>query len=540
MTSTTFVANTGSVDADWLNDVNTSTYGTVTNVKLAPFSIKGDGTTDDTAGLNSVLALGGPIYIPDGVYAISDTLVMASNTLLSFSPKAEIKFITGSSVTSGDAMFSINEVSNVYIAGNGATLTGERKGTGLNDIVMGLRISGSTDVAVYKLDINDMAGDGVYVAGADDNTPIFPDRVWIKDVRCDNNMRNGMSIVSAKNLWIDNCLVTNSNGKAPETGYDFEVEGSNTLMQNVNVTNCRGSNNKQFDFSLVLGGNTTPITNSVGITLDNCMSFDSTTYVETVGLAVINHKDAMANDGFIKINNFTARNVNNHGLFIRNIDKDGQGIELTNITLIDTALTTLGNLIGGQDTPFMLYTNSSNTVYEDPGNVRVDGLKIRDNTRDRSPYYISSAGNAWTNIKITGLDWVNTVGETSFPYQDDGDDTEIDWIGRPYTVNRTSDITLSQRYAGWRLTNAGASGTVIFTLPAITLAFVTTYFDFYLEAAQVLRIDPNASDSIHNIGNGDGKYVEASSIGVWMRISYHDANGWLFETNDTSAITAEA
>lgn len=509
-------------------------------ISFKGFGAKGDGSTDDTIPINAALAVGGYLYIQNGTYMVGDSLDFTSNTVVDIHPDAEIKFIVGSSVGSADGMFSMNELTNVYINGNGALLTGERKGSGTDLIVMGVRITGCTNIGVRDLKIEDMAGDGLYIAGAVDNDPIFSENIWIDNVVGSNNMRNGTSILSVKNCWINGCLMKSSNGKDPETGYDFEVEGSNTLMQNVTVTNCKGSDNKQFDFSLVLGGNTTPITNGVGITLDSCMSHDSTTYVETVGLAVINHKDAMANDGFIKINNFTARNVNNHGLFIRNIDKDGQAIELTNITLVDTALTASGNLIGGQDTPFMLYTNTAASAYEDPGNVYIHGLKIEDNTRDRAPYYISSAGNAWTNIKIDGLDWRNSVGETTFPYQDDTDDTEIQWVGKPFVVNRTSSITISQRYSGWRLTNNGAGGAVTFTLPAISASFDTTEFNFYIEAAQVLRIDPNASDKIHNVGNGDGKYVEASAIGIWMKVSYYDADGWLFETNDTSAITSEA
>lgn len=513
-----------------------TTLGVVTS---AQFGTKSDGVTDDTARLNSFLLLGGAIHITDGVYAVSDSLDLISNTHLIFHPGVEILFIIGSSVTTGDGMLNMNELDNITITGNGALLTGERKGSGTSDIVMGLRITGCTNVRANNLIVEDMAGDGVYVAGANDNTPIFSDGVWLNDIKCNNNMRNGLSVVSVKNCWVDGWIVTNSNGKDPETGYDFEVEGTTTLMQNVNVTNCIGTNNKQFDFALVLGGNTTPITNSVGIILDNCMSADSTTYVETIGLGIINHKDTMANDGFVKINNFTARNVNNHGLFIRNIDKDGQALELTNITLIDTALTDLVNLISGSDSPFMLYTNSASSVYEDPGNVSITGLRIVDNTRDRTPYYISSAGNAWTNIKITDLDWVNTVGKTSFPYTDNRDDAQIRWLGEPYTVDRTLFITVSQRYSGWRLTNLGAPGMVLFELPAISLAFPTTVFDFYVETAMVLRIAPNVADEIHNIGNGVGKYVEASAKGVHMRITYHDTDGWLFDTNDVSAITAE-
>lgn len=571
--ATTHFVNGSVVEADWLNDVNDVAYGEDGNpykvgsgssligftqsgtgavartmqdkgrevVSVKDFGAVGDGVADDTAEIQAAItaAAGQTLYFPEGTYIISDSLVGVSNLTIVFDPGVTVQIAAGSSVTTGDAILYFNECSRVMLLGNGAKLIGERKGTGANDIVQGIALCGCSDVYVEKFLIYDCAGDGVLIQGAADNTPIYSERIVVRDVLSSNCMRNGFAVTSCIDGLLENCVAHKTNGKDPKAGYDIEPEGGSTRMQNVRLVNCVATDNEAFDFSLVLGGNVTPVTNSVGVELINCVARDSRTYTTTIGYAVLNHRDTMANDGYVRLVNCKAMNVNNHGLMVRNIDKDGQDVEIIDMELVDTALTSAVNMVSGQDTPFILYTNTAISSYADPGGVRIHGLRVIDNTRDRTPYYISSAGTAWVDVVITDLDWIDSVGETSFPYMDAGTDALVTWVGEPYQVNRTSNITLSTRYSGWKLTNLGAGGAVVFTLPAISACFPWTYFDFFVRTAQILRIDPNASDKIHVFGTGDGKYVDASAIGVWVRIKYHDADGWIMQTNRESAITAE-
>lgn len=88
MASTNFIPNVTVIEASWLNDVNSVTYGTA-NVKL--FGAVGDGITDDTAAFQSAFDYvnsigGGVVEIPEGVYRKGDAAgsrwVMYSNTTL--------------------------------------------------------------------------------------------------------------------------------------------------------------------------------------------------------------------------------------------------------------------------------------------------------------------------------------------------------------------------------------------------------------------------------------------------------------------------
>lgn len=488
---------------------------------------------------SAAAAQGVPLYI-EGANTVTASVDLSGVKLVEFLPGASVTESAATTIVSGDCILFVNDETGTTIKGHGATITGYRRGSGTDYIIHGLGIYGCVDTRVRDLNFVDCAGDGWHVAPEKlTNSPIACTRTWLTNLRSYNCMRNGAAILSATDLWATNCVFAKTNGKAPEAGIDIEPEGGSTLLQNVNLINCVGTDNAKFDFQLELGGNATPVTNSVGVSILSCTARDSRTYTATVGLRIANHKSTMANNGYVRVNDFKAMNINNHGLMILNIDKDGQGVELFNVELVDTGLVAAGSMVSTYDTPCVIYTNSVDASYLDPGGVRICGLRVVDNTRDRTPYYVHSVGSLWQDVVISNLDWVNSVGETSHPYTDDGNDVIVTWMGDPPRIDRTSSITLSTRYSGLRMTNYGAAGNVTFTLPAITAANVNTFFDFCVLTNQVLRIDPNAADKIHAFGNGDGKYVEASAIGVHMRIKYHDADGWLLEINKESALTAE-
>lgn len=83
MASTTFTDYSTVVRASWLNDVNTSTYGGMINVKTQPYSAVGNGVADDTAAFAAALlalsVVGGTLFVPPGTYRITSTLPLYQN-----------------------------------------------------------------------------------------------------------------------------------------------------------------------------------------------------------------------------------------------------------------------------------------------------------------------------------------------------------------------------------------------------------------------------------------------------------------------------
>jgi len=86
----------------------------------------------------------------------------------------------------------------------------------------------------------------------------------------------------------------------------------------------------------------------------------------------------------------------------------------------------------------------------------------------------------------------------------------------------TADDTLTAAESGSVHTNLGAAGVVTLTLPSSAPA--GTVFDFAVQAAQELRIEPGVATIRDDSGQAAGKYKYASAIGACITL-VADANG---------------
>lgn len=102
---------------------------------------------------------------------------------------------------------------------------------------MGISIHNSNKVEVSDLTVKNCWGDCIYI---DDNSQ----NIHINNCVLDNGRRQGISIISGDNILIENCLISNVHGTAPQFGIDIEPDpdkhiGSVTI-KNVKVHNCVG------------------------------------------------------------------------------------------------------------------------------------------------------------------------------------------------------------------------------------------------------------------------------------------------------------
>jgi parallel beta-helix repeat protein len=246
------------------NDNYAFTVGLVDSNKLSNMSIinvkdygaKGDGSTDDTTEIQTALDQGGIIVIPAGTYMInavtsshdnptSGGLSIPSNTTLFISPEATIKAIANSS--DSYAVIRIADVSNVRICGGGM-IQGERSSHNgsTGEWGYGVCINGGENVTIEDIVIKDCWGDGILV-GSGNGTPksSYPSKnIKISGVVCDNNRRQGMSIIHADSVHVELSTFKNTNGKAPQSGIDLEPEtSSGYYCKNVAIVNCHMESN---------------------------------------------------------------------------------------------------------------------------------------------------------------------------------------------------------------------------------------------------------------------------------------------------------
>ncbi|MEZ6148246.1 MAG: right-handed parallel beta-helix repeat-containing protein [Planctomycetaceae bacterium] len=134
---------------------------------------------------------------------------------------------------------------------------------------MGLRVMGCQNVTVEGLRIESSGGDGIYIGSSGKNR--WCEDVTIRDCVCFDNHRQGMSVISAQNLLVENCQFTGTSGTPPEAGIDFEADSEDERFVNCVVRNCTFESNSGHAILIYLK----PMTSNsepVSIRVENCHS----------------------------------------------------------------------------------------------------------------------------------------------------------------------------------------------------------------------------------------------------------------------------
>ncbi|MHB8902920.1 MAG: right-handed parallel beta-helix repeat-containing protein [Thermoguttaceae bacterium] len=145
-----------------------------------------------------------------------------------------------------------------------------------------LSLRGCENVTVEGLTLADSGGDGIYLgAGA---TGASNRNIVIRNVVCDGHNRQGISIITAENLLIENCVFSNTGGTAPEAGIDFEPNDPRERLVNCVLRNCRSENNAGHAYLLYLG-QMRQDSPPVSIRFENCTSKQCRGYSAYLGVA---------------------------------------------------------------------------------------------------------------------------------------------------------------------------------------------------------------------------------------------------------------
>ena len=219
------------------------TGSTFTNVKWA--GAKGDGTTDDTAAIQSVIDNYDCVYIPKGTFIVSQLNLRSGVKLFGEGAGSILKANT-----------DFGKVLNIY------SVSGEISGV----TVSGLRIDGGGQTTTIYAGVKRVYG--VYVS----------------------NARN----VYIDNLHISKCGVVNQTNVLDDVnfgGYGIFIEARNGAVKNVRVSNCYisdigGGGGNMGDGIYVAGYNASLSVVPISVTVQNC-------YVERVA----RHCYALAGEG---------------------------------------------------------------------------------------------------------------------------------------------------------------------------------------------------------------------------------------------------
>ena len=171
------------------------------------------------------------------------------------------------------SLFTATSQENITIRGYGATLRMRKKDYQhapyeKAEWRMGIMLLGCKNVRLEGLRIESSGGDGIYLGSSEKRH--WCEDVVIRNCTCDDNHRQGISVISAENLLIENCVLSNTRGTPPEAGIDFEPDSPHDRIVHCTVRNCLLENNAG-NAILVYLRNLNQSSQAVSLRFENCL-----------------------------------------------------------------------------------------------------------------------------------------------------------------------------------------------------------------------------------------------------------------------------
>lgn len=284
-------------------------------IKSLPPNFDKTGKTDYTSIIQNILDNNSIVTFPNFPLLInSNGLRIKSNSKIIFEKGS--KLILQANAKTNYEILRIHNVNNVELftpnlIGDRETHIGKTGEWGF-----GISIRGSQNISINNAIISNCWGDGIYIGSYGPN---INSNIKIKDCFLDNNRRNGISIISGKDITISNSLISNTSGTAPGCGIDIEPNNNNEFLNNINLNNVITFNNENDGIVIGLGAFQGKENKNISITIKNHID-DNSGYA--MGFALpktnINNKKLFGNVGII--NSVWKNSINNLVQFYDNND----------------------------------------------------------------------------------------------------------------------------------------------------------------------------------------------------------------------------
>ncbi|MCC6699854.1 MAG: right-handed parallel beta-helix repeat-containing protein [Candidatus Hydrogenedentes bacterium] len=226
-------------------DIAEVSAGTRTDANAAWW---GFNTEDSTEALQSAIDSGAKTVTVTYVGApwIVRPIKLRSNLELIFEPGVLVLAKKGEFKGKGDSLFSADNMTDITIRGYGATLRMHKKDYQSAEYEkaewrMGFAFDGCKRVLVEGVRVESTGGDGFYIGATGENH--WCEDVTLRNCVCVDHHRQGLSVISAQNLLVENCVFSGTSGTAPQAGIDLEPNGPEERLVNCLFRNCTMENN---------------------------------------------------------------------------------------------------------------------------------------------------------------------------------------------------------------------------------------------------------------------------------------------------------
>ena len=293
---------------------------------------------ESTAALQAAIDSGAKKVVVDKMPSpwIVDRLRLANDQELHFEPGVEVLAKQGAFHGSADSLFSAAGKKNIKLIGPGATLRMRRADYDSQDYKHAewrhvLKFHGCTGITVAGLTLAESGGDGIYLGAGPGGAPCQD--VVIRDVVCDRNYRQGISVISAENLLIERCVLKGTAGTPPAAGIDFEPNAANERLVNCVMRDCTIENNQGYALHIYA-----PAFNStsqpLSIRIENCVTRGTNARSASI---VVSCGPNGPVPGLIELLNCRFEDVGTTAITVASTTPRGVRLRIVNCTLADPA-----------------------------------------------------------------------------------------------------------------------------------------------------------------------------------------------------------
>ena len=314
---------------------------------------------------------------------IVDPITLASDQEVFFEKGTEVLARKGSFKGTSDSLFRAHLKRNITLTGYGATLRMRRDDYAGPPYKKGewrhvLDLRSCSNVRIQGLTLAESGGDGIYLGTAARNVPNKD--IHIKDVVCDKNYRQGISVINAENLLVEDCVLSNTAGTAPAAGIDFEPNAAGERLVRCTMRRCVSRNNAGGGYLLAIPG-LSAASSPVSLCFERCRS------TEDQRAAVLIHTGntlEKAVRGSIEFSDCVFEGSTGPGILISNKPDGGCRLRFLRCSLLDVAT-------GRRErAPILLTDNNDST--QPVGGVEFADCLIRDHGERKPMTLVEMAG----------------------------------------------------------------------------------------------------------------------------------------------------
>lgn len=219
------------------------------SLDVREFGARGDGRQDDTrafqAAIDALPEEGGTVRVPAGNYLINPLRSVRLRSRMHLSMDPDCRLVAMSNAAPRAYVLLLQRVEDVEVSGGRIIGDRERHLDTTGEWGHGVMVRGSARIELHDLHITRCWGDGISVGGLSGiagQAPLPSRDVVIRNVVCQGNRRQGLTIGRSRHVRVLRCSFLDTGGVLPGCGIDIEPDPGGDA-RDILVEDCLAQNN---------------------------------------------------------------------------------------------------------------------------------------------------------------------------------------------------------------------------------------------------------------------------------------------------------